>query len=267
MSKYSVSRDAYEGSRNKNIDRALNEYDQRVADYINSWYDKGDPGKYYFRNYDTNKEYEDITKSLYNEDIKDMRNYLNSNFSGLGGSNVWTNNYWTGNELDQNASDFINNQYNDQLLQLDRAKGRGILNESGYNRALDNLNNQKIAANTTLNNINQGIFDDYKADLTNKAQGFMTDLSNYSLDKFNTVNTNNWQQDLDNLYNRQQNNLQSNFNNATNGLNLFDSSDLIGNARLMQGVTNDIGNDLYNAIDEQNKKKAKQVGLGNAGLF
>ena len=180
---------------------------------------------------------------------------------------MWLNNYWTGNELNDMTNNFLSTNYNNALEQLDRAKQRGLLNTTGYNNAFNNLNNQLSAAKTTVGDLGKGILDDYKADLTNKAQGYMTDLSNYDLNKFNSINSDKWNEDFNNLYNQQKEGLESRFNQATNGLNLFDTSDLIGNARLTQGVGNNQSNDLYNAIEEQQQKKSKKVGLGNTGLF
>jgi hypothetical protein len=266
-SKYEASRNAFEGSRRKNLERAGNEYNQRVVDAVNDWYNKTDPGKYYFRNFNTDNEYNNIINNLADQDKKDMQKYLDTNFNGLGGSNMWLNNYWTGNELNDNIQNFINPQYEEALQQLDRAVGRGFLNSAGYSKALDNLNRQKSAAQTTVGDIGKGILDDYRTDLTNKTQGYLTDLSNYDLNKFNTINKDLWNTDFNNTYNQQKEGLQSRFDLATNGLNLFDTSDLIGNARLTQGVGNNESDELYNAINEQNQKKNKQFGLGNSGLF
>ena len=266
-SKWGASNKAWDENWDYNYKKALDEYNQRVADKINEYYKPRDYGKYYFRHDDRDQEYNDIVNKLQNADTKAMQNYLDTNFAGLGGSNMWLNNYWNGNELNDLTNTFIANNYNDALAQLERAKGRGYLSAGGYNNALNNLNNQMSGAKATVGDIGKGILDDYRADLTNKAQGYMTDLDNYNLNRYDTINADKWQQDFNDLYNQQQQGLESKFNLATNGLNLFDTSDLIGNARLSQGVTNNQSDELYNAIDEQNQKKSKKVGLGNVGLF
>jgi hypothetical protein len=265
--KLGYSYEVWNDNNRINQQKALNEYNQRVADAVNNYYTQNRPGTYYFRGYDRNKEYDDIINSLQTQDVKALQNYLDEKFTGLGGSNLWTNNYWTGNELNDQTNNFISTQYNDALSQLDRAKNRGYLSTTGYNNAFNDLNNQMSAAKTTVGDISKGIIDDYIADLTNKAQGYQTDVANYNLNRQNTTNTDNWEQDFNNFYNNQKEGLDSKFNLATNGLNLFDTADLIGNARVQQGVSNEQTNDLYNAIDEQNQKKFKRIGLGNAGLF
>lgn len=266
-SKWNASWNVWNNNQTTNYNKALNEYNQRVADEINNYYTTNSPSKYYFRGADANNEYNNVVNSMLTNDKKNLQNYLDQNFTGLGGSNTWLNNYYTGNEFNNQTAGLINDQYNSALEQLNRAAGRGFLNDAGYNNALNNLNKQKSAAQTTIGDIGKGIIDDYKADLTNKAQGYLTDIDNYNLNQYDTINTNNWNQDFNNLYNQQKEGMQSRFDLATNGLNLFDTSDLIGNARLTQGVTNQQNDNLYNAIDEQNQKKNKQYGLGNVGLF
>lgn len=269
--KWRASNNAYNENRAYNTNKALNTYGQDIADYINNYYDNNQDdlgyGKYYFRHDDRNKEYDKIINNLTDKNRNSLQQYLDNNFAGLGGSNTWLNNYWNGNEADDLINNFINTNYNDALTQIERAKNRGYLSAGGYNNAFNSLQNQMSAAKASVGDIGKGIIDDYKSDLTNKVQGYMTDLDNYNLNKRNSMSTTNWENDLANTYNDQKAGLENRFNLATNGLNLFDTSDLIGNARITQGVNNNQSDDLYNAIDEQQQKKSRRVGLGNKGLF
>lgn len=295
MSKWGASEEAWNNNRNRNYNKALDEYNQRVADAVNDYYNNNSYSKYYFRDDDPEQEYNNVVNKLKNQDTKTMQNYLDSNFANLGGSNTWLNNYWTGNELNDLTNTYIADNYNNALNKIDTAYANGTLNDTGYNTALNTLDKQKSAANVTIGNLTKGILDDYKADLINKAQGYYTDLDNYNLNKYNTTNTANWEQDFNNYYNNQKSNLANQFNYAVNDLNLFDTADLIGNAKVNQGVTNPINNTqiddtlpvteyykqykngltkqnsttnpLYDAINEQNERKSKKVGLGNVGLF
>lgn len=303
--KWDVSWEAWNNNKNSNYNKALEEYNQRVADAVNDYYTNNGPGgQYYFREDDPTAEYNDIVNKLQQQDIKNMQNYLDSNFAGLGGSNMWLDNYWTGNELNDLSSAFITDNYNKALDKLDQAYSSGYLNNNGYNNALNALDKQRSAARSTVDNIGLGILDDYKQDLINKVQGYQTDLSNYDLNKSNTINSDAWNTNLNNFYNKQKNDLTSKFDSATSELNLFDTSDLIGNAKVDQGIsnigipsqndidadlseqnlsvsdyynqlknkrnqnnTNESQDNLFNAINEQNKRKNKNIGLGNAGLF
>lgn len=269
--KWSASENDYRYNQRYNTDKALKDYGQDVADYVNNYYNEKpnelDWGKYYFRSDNNQNEYNKIINELTNKNKNELQQYLDNNFADLGGSNTWLNNYWSGNEADDLVNNFINTNYNDALTQIERAKNRGYLSAGGYNNAFNSLQNQMSAARASVGDIGKGIIDDYKADLTNKVQGYMTDLDNYNLNKRNSMSTTNWSNDLSNTYNDQKAGLENKFNLATNGLNLFDTSDLIGNARITQGVNNNQSDDLYNAIDEQQQKKSRKVGLGNKGLF
>ena len=64
-----------------------------------------------------------------------------------------------------------------------------------------------------------------------------------------------------------QNQYQNDLDAATLGLNLFDTSDLVGNARVNFGVSNTQSNELMSAIEDNTKKKQNKVGLGNQGVF
>lgn len=300
-SKWNASANSWNNNRNNNYNRALSEYDQRVADAVNDFYDNGYYGKYYFRDNNGNNEYDSIVNKLQDQDTKAMQNYLDNNFAGLGGSNMWINNYWNGNELDDLVNNYITTNYNTAMNKLDQAVSSGYLNAEGYNNALNALNTQRSAAQTTVGDIGYGILDDYKNDLLNKVQGYQTDLTNYNLNKYNTINADAWNKDFNNYYDNQKNRLESKFNLATNGLNLFDTGDILGNAKANQGVTNatipnsddlaeqglsvedyynqmkkknntniqneNFNNNLYNAINEQNRRKSNRLGLGNSGLF
>ena len=197
-------------------------------------------------------------KSENEKNENENKSIINNSISNNNNNNI---------SLGFDENNFINTNYNDALTQIERAKNRGYLSAGGYNNAFNSLQNQMSAARASVGDIGKGIIDDYKSDLTNKVQGYMTDLDNYNLNKRNSMSTSNWANDLANTYNDQKAGLENRFNLATNGLNLFDTSDLIGNARITQGVNNNQSDDLYNAIDEQQQKKSRRVGLGNKGLF
>jgi hypothetical protein len=73
--------------------------------------------------------------------------------------------------------------------------------------------------------------------------------------------------DFDKLYADQQGNFEGDFNVATQDLQPFDISGIIGNARVAQGVNNTQTDELLGAIEDSEQKKDKKVGLGNKGLF
>lgn len=210
------------------------------------------------KNYKTNQE-------KTNKD--NLKQYIDTNFAGLGGSNIWLDNYWNNSSDDAMVDNFINNNYNVALEQLDRALQRGTLSQSGYNNALENLNTQKSGAYSTIGDISQGIMDNYKTALTEKAQSFGQDVDSYNFDQRNLVNSGKFKESFDNLYNTQKQGFENEFNLMTQDLQPFDVSGIIGNARVAQGVNNTQTDELLGAIEDNEAKKDKKVGLGNKGLF
>ena len=209
----------------------------------------------------------DMINKFEKEQKKAMQNYLNQNFADLGTSDMWLNNYWNSNSDDELVNNFITNNYDNALTQLDRALKRGTLSQSGYDNALENLNTQKSGAFSTIGNIGQGIMDNYRTALSERAIGYNQNMDDYSLAKYGNVSADAFKSDFDKLYSDQQGNFEGEFNLATQDLQPFDISGIIGNARVAQGVNNTQTDELLGAIEDSEQKKDKKVGLGNKGMF
>lgn len=267
-SKWEVSNMAYNRNKQNNYNKALNQYGQSIADLMDQWYANYNPiSKYYFRSDDPNKEYERFVNDMTNERKNDLTQYMERNFNGIGGSNMWLDNYWGSTADDAMINNFVNSKYDAALEQLDRALKRGTLSQEGYNSALENLNTQKSGAFSSVGAIGQGLMDDYRNDLSEKATGFNSDIDNFTLNMYDSLNPDAFQQNFDNLYNQQKLNFENDFNLMTQDLNPFDVTQLIGDARVGQGVNNTQNDELLGAIEDTEKKKNDKVGLGNKGLF
>lgn len=210
---------------------------------------------------------DDLINQFSNNQKNALQNYIDRNFSGIGGSNMWLDNYWNSNTDNDLVNSFINTKYDNAVEQLDRALNRGTLSQSGYDSALNDLNLQKSGAETTIGNIGQGIIDDNREDLLNKVNGFITDIDNYNLSMYDNINPDAFSDSLNDLYNQQKSGFESAFNLQTQGLNPFDITQIIGDARVAQGVNNTQTDELLSAIEDNEKKKNDKVGLGNTGMF
>ena len=217
--------------------------------------------------YDASGHKKNMIDTFEKEQKKAMENYLNQNFADLGTSNMWLDNYWNSGSDDEMVNNFITTNYDNALTQLDRALKRGTLSQSGYDNALENLNTQRSGAESTIGNIGQGIMDNYRTAMQEKATGYHQNLDDYSLAKYGNVSADAFKSDFDNLYADQQGNFEGDFNLATQDLQPFDVSGIIGNARVAQGVNNTQTDELLGAIEDSEQKKDKKVGLGNKGLF
>lgn len=242
---------------NADLDAAFADYLKNNADYGQVWKSKYNGAGYADKN----------VQNFTNDQKQSLQNYLDTTFGDLGGSNTWLKNYYTNDYGQNSVNNFLDTQYNAALDQIDRAKNRGLLSDTGYQSALNNLGTQYNSGFANVNSINQGLIDDYKNELTEAAQGYMTDLANYDLSKYSTMTKDNWANNLQDIYNNQQNMYQSNFDNATSGMNLFDTSDIINTARTEQGVNNAQTDELMDTLDETSRQKNKKTGLGNVGVF
>lgn len=251
-----------------------NQLDQDFSNWLNNngyensgGYDNYGIYKSKSKNFKSDAMRDDMINEFTQQQKKAMENYMNQNFADLGTSNMWLDNYWNSGSDDEMVNNFITSNYDNALTQLDRALKRGTLSQSGYNNALENLNTQKSGAESTIGSIGQGILDNYRTALTEKAQGFGQNLDNYDLSKYGQVSADKFANSFNNLYGDQQKSFENDFNLATQDLQPFDISGIIGNARVAQGVNNTQTDELLGAIEDSEQKKDKKVGLGNKGLF
>ena len=219
------------------------------------------------KNFNSNAMRDDMIHEFTQQQKKAMENYMNQNFADLGTSNMWLDNYWNSGSDDEMVNNFITSNYDNALTQLDRALKRGTLSQSGYDNALENLNTQRSGAQSTIGSIGQGILDNYRTALSEKAQGFGQNLDSYDLSKYGQVSADKFANSFNSLYGDQQGSFENDFNLATQDLQPFDISGIIGNARVAQGVNNTQSDELLGAIEDIEQKKDKKVGLGNKGLF
>lgn len=272
-SKWDVSNEAWNENIAANKKRFADEgYNTSFLDEaINKTY-QGGPSKYYFRDDNRNKEYESLLDNALNQYKQRGTDYLNKTFGGYGTTNAYLDDI-----INQNfdPSNYINNyvdeQYNTALENLDRGYKRGTLSDTAYNSALNNLNKQKSAAYSTVRGLTGNLSDQYRTDLSNKVSGYATDLSGATTDSLRTSNRytdpSQYGTEFNSYLSGLKNNWQSDLDAATTGLNLFDTSDLIGNARVNAGVGNTQSNELMSAIEDNTKKKQNKIGLGNQGVF
>ena len=272
-SKWSVSNEAWRNNIAANKQRYADEgYDTSfLDDAINKTY-QGGPSKYYFRNDDRNKEYENLLNNALNQYKSAGTDYLNKTFGGYGTTNAYLDDILR-NNFDSSAyvDNFISDQYNDALSSLDKSYKRGTLSDTAYNNAIKNLNKQKSAAYSTVIGLTGNLGDQYKTDLSNLVSGYATNLSSADTSALKSSNRywnpSQYGTEFNTALSEKQNQYQNDLDAATLGLNLFDTSDLIGNARVNSGVSNTQSNELISAIEDNTKKKQNKVGLGNQGVF
>ena len=268
--KWGASANSWNNSRNQNLQRAADEYSnndlvQALQNQINNYYNNGTYGKYYFRNPNTNNEYQDILNKFTKNQQNGMQNILSD------ASKLYDPTYGGGfntNFADQYVNDYLNSQYNDALEQLNRAKSRGTINDVGYNRAMNDLATQLSANKSTYGAIGRDIVSGYNTGMQTNINNYQNLLDNYDLKSdYGRLNTDTINKSLSDSYNNYLAGFENDFDAAMSGQTPFDVSGILGNAKVAQGVVNPQTNSLVDAISEQNSKKKQKVGLGNEGIF
>lgn len=223
----------------------------------------------YFYKQDPNQIYKNYLNDLLTSQKTSLQNNFNNQFQGYGTTNNYLDSLWNMDADKTFNQNYLNDYYNDTLSKLDSAKSRGLLNEAGYNSALDTLNKRNSAASAGVNALTDSVINNYRDDWSNLAGNIQTSIDNYNLGQRNMNLGEQWNNQYNDLFGRQQENFESELNNALSGYTPYDVSDILANARNSQGVINPQATDdseLLSALQEKESKKNK-VGLGNQGIF
>lgn len=188
------------------------------------------------------------------------QNYFYSDWIGR-------NNLWDSNSDDEYVNNYLNTEYDSALEQLERALKRGTLTDTTYQNALDQLNSDRLAAETYLGDKTQSVIDGYISNLEKLGTNIQTDIDKYTLANYSQANSDFFGNQIDDLYNQQLNSLASNMEAAMDGFVPFDVSSIIGNAQVAGGINNNLSENLINVINDNKIKKDQQIGLGNQGIF
>lgn len=208
---------------------------------------------------------DNIINSFTQKQKDDMNRYL----TGLNNTYNWQNsgNFWSDDKDDAFIDNFVTEKYDSALEQLDRALKRGSLNDSMYQSALNSLNDQRNIYNANAQDIGRNIMNNYGQNLLDAKTNYDTAVDNFDLSQFNLLNTDKIKQGLNDVYNQDFMNLDNDLLRGLSSLGNFDVASLIGDAKVVSGINNMQGNNLLNAIEDTEKKKDQQIGLGNQGLF
>ena len=223
----------------------------------------------YFYKQDPNQIYKNYINDLTNKQKTTWQNEFNDMFQGYGTTNNYLDSLWNMNSDNDFNQNYLDKYYNDTKTKLDSAKARGLLNEAGYNSALDTLNQRNSAAGAGVNALTDSVINNYRDDWSNLAGNIQTSIDNYNLGQRNQNLGEQWNNQYNDLYGRQQKGFENELNNALSGYTPYDVSDILANARNSQGVINPQATDdseLLSALQEKESKKNK-VGLGNQGIF
>lgn len=239
----------------------LNDYQQYLADQYN------DNKKYFYK-----KKEQDLMNGFINDATSKKQNQLQNSFdnlfSGYGVTNDYLDNAWNLTKDNDFNTNYINDYYNTALNQLDTAKARGLLNDFGYNKAMDVLNTRKSAGLSAVNGLTDNLLNSYRDELANLGAGIQSGIDNFTLGQRNKFTADTMNNAFNNLYNRQKDEFTNDLNNTVLGYTPFDVSDILAEARNAQGVYDTSAEpELLDSLQEQAANKNKKIGLGNQGIF
>lgn len=155
-------------------------------------------------------------------------------------------------------------QYNPALDTLNRARGRGVLDEAGYTYATNALNQQGEAAKATLQGLGGGVLSGYRTKLRDVGDTARNAASGYELGQQFDLGT--YSSQADDLTKSLQGSMAGDLRNALGSKQLFNIDELITKAGSFQGAGNTQGG-LLDQMAEKKKKEEQSRGLGNTGSF
>lgn len=175
---------------------------------------------------------------------------------------------------DEILQSILDTQRQDALAQIDSARARGQLNDVGYNRAMQMLNNQSEIGLADLQDLGLGVLSGYRDQLGGLRDNFANKIG--MADFSNPLSFDTFQSRLDQTTSDLTNRMRGDLLRATRGQTFFDPSTIISGSGSIQGYYNPTGgtqqktssgaaNPLLSAFteDEQNK----QTGAPTNGVF
>jgi hypothetical protein len=173
--------------------------------------------------------------------------------------------------LEDTADDGILNsilgsQRTNAETQLDFNRKRGLLNDSGYNEALNDLNRQGSAGMATLTGIGDSVLGKGRQQLNNikgeagtAASGYTLGMPEFSVDPYYSR--------ANEKANTLKGSLEGDIRSALGGTNLFDVASAIGKGGTAQGPINLTTADTTPGVPYLQKKTQAGRGLGSTGVF
>lgn len=190
-------------------------------------------------------------------------------------SNAFGDNYADSVFSPNTGSDVISNLLAQQggltKTSLDNAHSRGTLDDTGYNAALQEYNNEQTAARGRFKTIGDSVVSGYKDDLNQQVGNAMTKASGWDFGQ--NFDPNQYINSIKTKASGYQSSVNDDITNALMGQNAFDTNKILGAGGIAQGAINPatngsgavLGTGAPNPTDvvAPNNKR----GLGTQGAF
>lgn len=167
----------------------------------------------------------------------------------------------------------LGGQYNDTLAQIDASKARGTLNDTGYSKALQKLNAQKLSGRSQIEDLGRGVLSGYRGQLDTLAGNERAKIGNAGFS--NPYDVSGSQGRLNSLRDQLSGRLEGDVYRATEGQSFFDPSAIQSYGTTQQGFFNPskkaaVGgeNPLLDAFQDPNKSGTNPLSTsGSNGAF
>ena len=160
--------------------------------------------------------------------------------------------------------DVLNTQRTAAQQQLDRAKARGNLDDTGYSGALSRLDEMFKAGTATGQKLGGAVLQGYKEKLRGIGDTARADAGRYELG--GSFDPNVYHTQRDNTFKDITSNLEGDLRGALSGTNFFDIGDIITQGGIAQGATNP-RLEQPAILAQRKEKQDAQRGLGGQGTF
>ncbi len=160
--------------------------------------------------------------------------------------------------------DVLNKQRTAAQQQIDRAKARGNLDDTGYQGALTRLDELFKAGTATGQKLGGSVLQGYKERLRSIGDTARADAGRYELG--GTFDPNVYHSQRDNAFKDITTNLEGDLRGALSGTNFFDIGDIITQGGISQGATNP-RLEQPAILAQRKEKQDAQRGLGGQGTF
>jgi len=268
----------YEGAVSYGNTQAANRgYDQQLVDQYgvgNLYRSELDRVRRGFAEDDTNPMYGERT--LFDDAVSQgtnrYRNDLNKQFDQFAGDG-FSSQMFADTADDSILESILGSQYGDVMSQIDASRARGTLNDTGYNKALQKLNQQKLSGRSQIEDLGRGVLSGYRSQLDTLAGNERNKIGAADFNRGYDVNS--AQGRLSSLRDSLSGRMEGDIYRATDGQSFFDPSSILSYGATQQGFFNPskqagVGGDnpLLNAFTDQKKPSSNPLdtGLGN-GAF
>jgi len=160
--------------------------------------------------------------------------------------------------------DVLNKQRTAAQQQIDRAKARGNLDDTGYQGALTRLDELFKAGTATGQKLGGSVLQGYKERLRGIGDTARADAGRYELG--GTFDPNVYHTQRDNTFKDITTNLEGDLRGALSGTNFFDIGDIITQGGVTQGAVNP-RLEQPAILAQRKEKQDAQRGLGGQGTF